>query len=203
MKILRLTSLTLVLLVAMAFSATAQSKLATVDIKKVFNGYYKTKLAMTSLDNRRAELKKELVAQHEGLVKAEDDYKQMLDGLNDQAISADERDKRKQAATTKAREIAASKSSFDQFQRQADAQLKEENDRMTSNLFTDIQKAVKEKAQLGGYTMVINSSLTEAFVYVSPEVDITESVLAQLNAGAPIDLTKPAGTPLTVSTNRP
>jgi hypothetical protein len=60
MKNLRYTILTVVLLVATAVSASAQTKVATVDMKKLFNGYYKTKLAQSSLENRKADLKKEI-----------------------------------------------------------------------------------------------------------------------------------------------
>jgi Skp family chaperone for outer membrane proteins len=75
---------------------------------------------------------------------------------------------------------------------------------MRGNLLSDIQKAVADKAKAGGYTMVVNAANAEAFIYVSSSADITESVLAQLNAGAPIDLTKPASSGvLNVSTNQP
>ena len=203
MRILRLTLLTAVVLVAMAFSAAAQTKVATVDMKKIFNGYYKTKLANTSLESRKTELRKEMKDMADGLEKAQDDYKQLLDEVNDQAISNDERDKRKLAATSKAKEISTTKTTLEQFQRQAEAQLADESQRMSGNLVTEIQKAVADKARIGGYTVVINSSFTEAFVYVSPDNDITDSVLAQLNAGAPIDLNKLPGAPLNLSTNLP
>jgi len=81
--------------------------------------------------------------------------------------------------------------------------LGDESQRLTGNLVTEIRKAVADKARIGGYSLVVNTSLAEAFVYVSPDNDITESVLAQLNAGAPIDLSKPAGAPLSVNTNQP
>ena len=203
MRILRLTLLTAVVLVAMAFSAAAQTKVATVDMKKIFNGYYKTKLANTSLESRKTDLRKEMKDMSDGLEKAQDDYKQLLDEVNDQAISNDERDKRKLAATSKAKEISTTKTTLEQFQRQAEAQLADESQRMSGNLVTEIQKAVADKAKIGGYTVVLNSSFTEAFVYVSPDNDITDSVLAQLNAGAPIDLNKLPGAPLNLSTNLP
>lgn len=203
MKIFRLTFLTVVLLAAMAISATAQTKVATVDMKKIFNNYWKTKQATASLDSRKTELRKEMKDMADSLDRAQTEYKQMLDQANDQAISADERDKRQQAAVAKAKEINASKTSLEQFQRQAEAQLADESQRMSGNLVVDIQKAVADKAKAGGYTIVLNAANTEAFIYVSPDADITDSVLAQLNAGAPIDLTKPASTALNISTNLP
>jgi Skp family chaperone for outer membrane proteins len=140
----------------------------------------------------------------DGLDKAQTDYKQLLDQANDSALSADERDKRKQSAAAKAKEISTTKTTLEQFQRQAEAQLSDESQRMRGNLLTDIQKAVAEKAKAAGYVLVMNAANPDAFVYVSPDTDITETVLAQLNAGAPIDLTKPASSAaLNVSTNLP
>jgi outer membrane protein len=204
MKNLRLMILTAVLLAAMSFSAAAQTKIANVDLKKIFEGYWKTKQANTAVANRATELRKELKDMADGLEKAQKDYNQLLDQANDPAISAEERDKRKQAAADKEKEILGGKTSMDQFQRQADAQLSDQEQRMRSNLLTEIQKAVADKAKAGGFTLVINSEANEAFIYVSPDNDITESVLAQLNAGAPVDLSKPAGsTGFNISTNLP
>lgn len=204
MKNLRLAFITTVLLAVVSFSAAAQTKVATVDMKKVFNGYWKTKQATTSLESRKVELRKEMKDMTESLEKAQNDYKQLIDQASDQALSADERDKRKQAAADKIKEITSSKTSLEQFQRQAEAQLADESQRMSGNLVNEIQKAVSDKAKTAGYTIVINSSASEAFIYVSPDSDITDSVLSQLNAGAPIDLTKPsAPSAFNLNTNRP
>jgi len=204
MKNLRLTILTVVLLAATAFSGAAQTKLATVDMKKVFNGYWKTKQATAALENRKTELRKEVKDMADNLEKAQADYKALADQANDLAISQEERDKRRLAAADKAKEITTSKTALDQFERQADAQLGDQSQRMSGNLVTEIQKAVADKAKASGYTIVVNSANTEAFIYVSTDADLTESVLAQLNAGAPIDVTKPvSGAPLNISTNQP
>ena len=204
MKNFRLTLLTVILLAATAFSVSAQTKVANVDMKKIFNSYWKTKQATTALENRKTELRKEIKDMADGLEKAQTDYKQLLDQSNDQAISTDEREKRKQAAASKAKEINSSKVALEQFQRQAEAQLADQSQRMSGNLVTEIQKAVADKAKAGGYTLVLNSATTEVVVYSDPQSDITDAVLTQLNAGAPIDLTKPAGgVPLNISTNLP
>ena len=205
MKNLRYTILTLAILVATAVSACAQTKVASVDMKKLFNGYYKTKLAQTSLEGRKAELRKEIKDMADGLDKAQGDYKQILDQANDQALAADERDKRKQAVADKAKEITSSRAAIEQFQRQAEAQLADQSQRMSANLVGEIQKAVADKAKAGGYSLVMNAGSTEVVVFAGDANDITANVLAQLNAGAPIDVTAPAttGVPLNISTNRP
>ena len=201
MKNLRYTILTVVLLVATAVSASAQTKVATVDMKKLFNGYYKTKLAQASLEGRKTELRKEIKDMADGLDKAQADYKQLLDQASDPAISADERDKRKQATADKAKEMSNSKAAIDTFQRQAEAQLADQSQRMSSDIVGEIQKAVADKAKAGGYSLVMNGASTEVVVFAGADTDITASVLGQLNAGAPIDVTTPAGMAPNISTN--
>jgi outer membrane protein len=190
------------LLVIGSASVQAQSKIASVDMKKLFNSYYKTKLAEDLLDKDKADARKNLKDQADGIEKAEADYKALLDQANDQAISSDARDKLKQSAADKAQEIESSKVEFEKFQRQVEATVADKSQRMSENLIGEIQKAVSDKAKLGGYTVVVNSANPEAVVYVSAETDITASVLAQLNAGAPIDVSAPASSSLfNASTN--
>ena len=206
MKNLRYILLTATLLAGMLVSAGAQTKVATVDMKKLFSGYYKTKIAQASLENRKTELRKEIKDMTDGLEKAQSDYKQLLDQANDQTLSADERDKRKQAANDKAKEVATSRGAIEQFQRQAESQLADQSQRMSANLVAEIQKAVADKAKAGGYSLVLNAGAAEIVVFNAGDNDVTPAVLAQLNAGAPIDLPSAAAgaAPFsTISTNLP
>lgn len=209
MKNLRLLIVAVVISAVATFSASAQQKIASVNLKKLVNGYYKTKLAEDALQNHVTELQKEIKDMADGLEKSKVDYKQLLDQANDQARSQDDRAKLNQAATDKAKDISNSQVALQQFQRQAEAQLTDQKQRMLQDLLDEIQKAVGVKAAAAGYMMVVNSSSPEsAVVYVDPATDITASVLSQLNAGAPVDVSKPAAStssmlPLNISTNLP
>jgi len=206
MKMLRTTILTILLLAVLSVPALAQSKIATVDMGKIFKGYWKTKQAEVALNKRVADLQKEIRDMADSLDKAQADYSQLLDQANDQALSTEERAKRREAAADKLKEINNSKTAIDQFNRQAQSQVLDQRQRMTANLVSEIQKAVGDKAKADGYTLVVNSAVTEAVVYSSGD-DLTDAVLKQLNAGAPIDLGLPTDvTPVTTllsSTNNP
>ena len=192
-------------------SALAQQKIATVDMRKLFDGFWKTKQAETAINDRKAELDKEDRGFLDNLQKTREDYQKLLDAAADQAISADERDKRKQAAADKYTEIKDSQTAIVQFERQAQATLGAQSQRMRSDILKEIQAAVTTKAKAGGYTMVLDAaadtaSQTPLLLYTDGQNDLTASVLAQLNAGAPIDLTKPTQPvvpPLTIITNSP
>ncbi len=203
MKKLLLLVLTVALLATTTFSASAQTKVASVDMKKLFDGFWKTKQSQAALEIRKADLRKEVKDMSEDFAKGQVEYKQLLDQAADQALSADERDKRKQTAADKANELNKLKGALDQFQRQAETQLADQSQRMSSNLIVEIRKAIADKAKTGGYAMVMNSAAIEVLVFNDGSTDITDSVLTQLNAGAPIDVVKPALMPLNLSTNLP
>src|SRR5436189_3032916 len=78
-----------------------QSKIALVDLRKVFDDYYKTKAADATLKDRAGDLDKERKALVDQGQKLTDDYKKALDGANDQAVASEEREKRKKSAESK------------------------------------------------------------------------------------------------------
>jgi len=202
MKILRTIVPTLFLLVFLSTSALAQTKIATVDLKKLFDNYYKTKLAQAAIQERATQLDKDDKGMKDDFKKSGEDYQKLLDQANDQALSADERDKRRQAAADKLKELQSSKNAIDQFERQAQTTLAEQRQRMRDNILIEIKKAVTDKAHAAGDSLVFDTAAetinnTTAIVYSSGDSDLTDAVLAQLNAGAPIDVAKPAATQTT------
>jgi outer membrane protein len=197
----------MLLLAFMGGSALAQTKIATVDLKKLFDNYYKTKLASAALDERRDQLDKDDKSMKDDLKKGGDDYQKLVQQANDQALSADERDRRKQSADDKLKQLQASKAAIDQFERQAQTTLGEQRQRMRDNILVEIKAAVSTKAKAAGDTLVIDTAAetvngTMAVVYSVGDNDLTDAILAQMNAGAPIDLTKPAAAPPSL-TNAP
>jgi Skp family chaperone for outer membrane proteins len=209
MKYLRTTVLTVSLLAFLSVPALAQTKIGTVDLRKLFDGYWKTRQAQVTLNDRRTQLDKDDKSMRDDLKKSGDEYQKLLEQANDQAISAEQRDKHKQAAADKLKQLQDSKAAIDQFERQAQVTLSEQSQRMRENILGEIKAAVAAKAKAAGYLMVIDAAAetanaTTAVVYSSGENDLTDDVLKQLNAGAPIDLTKPVASntvPSLVGTN--
>src|ERR1041385_1389147 len=99
-KVLKLL-LALWLCTPLGGSVFAQGKIATIDLRKVFDGYWRTKQADAALKDQAGDMEKE----HKGFLddwnKAKADYQKLLESANDQAVSAEERDKRKKNAEKK------------------------------------------------------------------------------------------------------
>ena len=195
----------------LAFSgapALAQTKIATVDLDKLFKDYYKTKLATAAVQERADDLQKDYSSMADDLKKRSDQYEQTLESADDSAVSDDERARRKQAAADQLKQLQDSRASIEQFQRQAQITLTDQKQRMRDNILADIKKAVADKAKAGGDTLVVDSNAetingTPTIVYTTGDNDLTDDVLKQLNAAAPPDLPDTSGTPVFMSTNTP
>lgn len=183
--------------------ALADTKIGTVDLRKLFDNYWKTKTAQAAIQDRAAQLDQDDKGMKEDLKKGSDEYQKLLLQVNDQGISSEEHDRRKQAADDKLKQLQSSKTAIDQFERQAQATLGEQRQRMRDNILGEIKTAVNAKAKAEGYNLVLDSAAetvngTLTVVYSDGQNDLTDAILAQLNAGAPIDVTKPA-TPTTAA----
>ena len=173
----------------------AQNRIATIDLRKVFDGYWKKKQAEAALKERNTDMEKEDRNMLDDYKKVKDDYQSLLTSANDQAVSTEERDKRKNAAEEKLRRMKEMEETITQYERQARTTLGEQSQRMRSNILAEIRNVVNAKAKTAGYFLVVDTAAesvnnTPVFLYSSNENDITDAVLQQLNATAPADALK-------------
>lgn len=170
--------------------AQSTPKIAIIDLQKVFDGYYKTKQADTQLKERVADSEKVLKGMVDDYQKANEDYRKLIDSSNDQAVSSEERDKRKKSAETKLLEIQEIEKSVQQFRRSTQETLETQKRRMRGEILKTIRDQVNEKAKSGNYSLVLDTASqsfnqTPIVMYTNGQSDMTEEVLAQLNLTAP------------------
>lgn len=204
-----LTLLAAVLCWGVAPAAHAQLKIGTVNLGKIFDSYWKRNQADTQLKDRRTEFEKQQKELFDGYQKSNEEYQKLLDTANDQAISTEERDKRKKSAESKLREIKEMETQIQQFNRTAQTTLGEQTRRMRDAILREILEVVDTKSKAGGYTLVLDSSArtvvnTPFVAFTNGQNDLSDEVIAQLNANAPAEFLKPVegGTSLT-DTNNP
>jgi outer membrane protein len=187
------------MLVLGAATASAQPRIATVDLKKLFENYWRTKQADAALKTRAADLDKE----HKDMVadfnKGKDEYRALLAASSDMAISDSERDRKKKDAEEKLRSLKDQEDTIMKFESQARATLDEQRRRIRDNILGEIRKSVDAKAKSANFTMVVDSSAESingapVLLYVNGENDITDGVLTQLNSTAPPEIGKPGDT---------
>ena len=193
-----LLSLVLVSLLGGSAWGQTQTRIGTVDLTKIFDGYYKKKQAEAIVKDRATELEKalkEMVAKFE---KDKSEYEKLVTSAGDSAISPEERDKRKKQAEDMLKGLKQSDDEIVSSRRRAMADLDEQKTRMIGRLVDDIREVVAAKARTAGFTLVLDITALGAktgapiVLFSNNDTDITDPVLAQLNAGAPLDLGTPA-----------
>ena len=203
---LRILLPAVLMLAVTGIPAFGQTKIATVDLKKLFENYYKTKLATADVQQHADELDKDYANMAAHLKKLSDDYQTMLDSASDQAVSQDERDKRKQAAQDQLKDLQESKANIEQFERQAQITISDQRQRMRDSILDEIKKAVADKAKAAGDTIVFDTAAetvngTPAILFAAGDNDLTDDVLKQLNSTAPPDLPDTTAPSVFLSTN--
>lgn len=196
-----LPALLLALALLPAFPAAAQQKIATLDLKKIFDEFYKTKLADALIRDEAAGITKDLKAVDDQRQKLVGEYKNAVEEAQNQAISVEEREKRKKVSEEKLIQINALEQQFKSMQRSADSTLGEKQARAREKILKEIQAVVAARAKAGGYTMVLDTageglSRTPVVFYTTGQDDLTAAIIKELNTNAPADLPKadpPAG----------
>jgi outer membrane protein len=177
--------------------AAADLRIAVIDLKKVFDGYWMTKQADAEIKESEGDYRKNRRRLLDEYQRATEEYKKLLEGANDQALAADERAKRKSDAEKKVVEIREIEQSINQFDRTTQQNLEDQSRRMRDRILAKIREVIDAKARSGGITLVIDIAAetvnrTPVILYSNRENELTDTVLAELNAAAPISLPTPA-----------
>lgn len=177
-------------LAVFAVTAHAADRIAVVDLKKVFDGYWKTKQADLNLKEQAGELDKKRKDMLDDLKKAGDEYKKLVESATDSAVSLEERDRRKKSAESKLRELQEIEQSIRQFDQGARAQLGEKQRNLRDKIVVEIRDLVNKKARTAGYAAVLDSAAESAagtpiLLFNATLPDLTEEIISQLNATAP------------------
>lgn len=190
-----------ILLIAFCATATssltsAEAKIAVIQMKKVFEGYWKTKKAEAGIKDEAMKLEQRVQAMTEERQKLIEQHQRMTRAADDPALSATERVKRKQSAEAKLLEIREVEKAVQEFDQRARAQLIEQRKNLTDKLVAEISDAVSAKAKAQGFTLVIDSSgmtgpSQPVIVFFSGKDDLTETILKDINETDPDKTSSP------------
>jgi len=176
-------------------SASAQGRIGLIDLRKVFEKYYKREQAQNVIDDRKKDMEKDIKTMLAEYDKAKSDYSGLLSDANNQILSADEREKRKKSAEDKFKQLKDMEDSLRNYQRQAETTLDEQRKRMRDNLVAEIRNVLTAKAKAAGYSLVLDTSAeslnqTPVVLYNNNENDLTDAIITELNRLAPVETPK-------------
>lgn len=174
----------LLLMTLLCGSAFAQTRIATIDLKKAFDTYWKRKEALATLNDEKNDLEKDFKNMVEEAKKAREAYQKLASDASDPVISSEEREKRKKLAEEKFKQVREKEEDANRFNRDASARLEERQKRFTDTLVNEIRNVISAIAKSHNFNLVIDAS-SPSVLYSTGDNDITDEVVKQLNANAP------------------
>jgi outer membrane protein len=197
-----IVSTALAALFALGGTATAQSmvKIGTVDMKKIFESYYKTKDAEQRINEARNAAKKELEERMESYQKGLAEAKKLNEEIENPALSNDAKAKKSKERDDKVGELKNMEREITEFRTTREKQLQEQSGRMRSGIVDEINKIVNDKVKAENYDMVFDKSGmslngVSVVMYAKESFDFTEAVVTALNKNKGSDPAPTAAAP--------
>ena len=155
---------------------------------KIFRSYYKTRQADLNLKKQAEIFKSYAVKLMESRMKLEEEFKALRDASQSIALSEAERESKRIAAQDKYRQLKAKEAELAQYNREKQKQMREEYQRKRDAVVKEIMEAVRKKALLEGYTLILDISgktlnNLPSVIYASESVDLTDEIITELNRG--------------------
>ncbi len=168
--------------------ASSGPSVVYVDLDKVFEEFYKTKLADGQLKEQADQYREERTKMVDDFKQLQDDFKAARDEAQDTALSEEARNARRSAAEEKLVELRETENKIRRFEESRRRQLDEQTRRVRSKLVDEIKETVTKLARERGYTSVMDASGENlngvpTVLYYEPKADITVELITLLNKG--------------------
>ena len=176
----------------------AEVKIAVIDMQKAFVEYEKTKTIEIKLNQQTEvfnEYSSQLQQQYQNLRKQ---YEAARDDSQNIAYTGAERENKRRKAQQLYESLMLKEQEINSYKESRTTQIRDMFAKMREEVLDEIRKAVHNKAVLEGYTIVLDRSGNAMddvgfVIYYQPNLDITESIIQDLNRGYRKNAKDPVG----------
>ncbi|MBI5819364.1 MAG: OmpH family outer membrane protein [Verrucomicrobia bacterium] len=176
-------------------AASAQgAKIGSVEMRKLYEEFYKTKAAQRSFDESVAAYRKDHQQRVNDYNKLNEEFQRLREESSNPALTQEKREQKAKAVNDKVLELRKSLEAVKEFEQNSQQYLNDLRRRQNDTILKEILDAVRKKGRDGAYTVIVDSSGfgTAAgipmAVYADEKLDFTDVVLKELNANAPASL---------------
>lgn len=184
------------LAISLPAKAQGNMKVGIVDMKRVFQEYYKTKDAEKKVNEDKSKAKKELDERGTKYKELIGRWNEIEKVLKDKLVNEQLKTQKQKEAQDVISEARSMEREMEEFKRKREQQLQEQVMRMRKGLLEDIKVRVEEKAKRDNFDLVFDKSGMSPsgvpFLLHSKDAsDFSTEVISELNKNAPAD-TAPA-----------
>ncbi|MAZ13152.1 MAG: hypothetical protein CMO71_10145 [Verrucomicrobiales bacterium] len=174
-----------------AFTTTIYSqeslKIATVDMSKTFESYWKTTLSNKQIKERETDFNKIEQGMVDDIKLIQEEYSRLVQSAQDPANAASKREEDSKQARLKAAANDRSLRSLTEYRQNKQRTMGEMRARLSKARVDEIKEIISAKAKQGSYDLVVNSAQNDAalVLYTVGKNDLTKEVIEELNKEAP------------------
>ncbi|HUB67531.1 MAG TPA: OmpH family outer membrane protein [Candidatus Methylacidiphilales bacterium] len=187
--------------------ASADLKVAVIDLNRAFDAYYKTKDANARLKEKAQAAQKDITDLMSQYQNEADEAQHLSDAANDPTLSAQARQEKAAALKEKQQDLYTLENRINETKLERERELEDEKMRRHKEILDEITKVINDYSGPQGFDLVVDKSGVSAasalpvVVFSSNKlIDITDVIIQQLNASAP---PASAGTATTSTTSLP
>jgi Skp family chaperone for outer membrane proteins len=184
----------------MAPAVSAQgAKIGSVDMRKLYEEFYKTKAAQRSFDESVAAYRKDHQQRVNDYNKLNEEFQKLREESNNPALTQEKREQKAKQVQDKVLELRKSAQAVQEFEQNSQQYLNDLRRRQNDAILKEILDVIRKKGRDGGYTVIVDHSgfgtvaSVPAAVYADEKLDFTDMILKDLNANAPASLPAGAG----------
>jgi outer membrane protein len=188
--------LSVILGTVISFAAySAELKIGTIDLQRAMTDYYKWDEVTQQIKQRDTSYVKELEPLRLEGTRLEREARELALSIQDNALSSSVRDEKKKLFEQKQVDLGEIRMRFDDLQLKRQTDLQKYSVQTRKQIADDVLTVTRKIGETEGFNLILNANKAEpisADVLFSKNVDdITEKVLARLNAGKPRQSAEP------------
>lgn len=174
-------------------------KIGSVDMRRLYEEFYKTKVAQRSFDESVGAYRKDYQQRVNDYNKLNEEFQKLREESNNPALTQEKREQKAKAVNEKVLELRKSLEAVKEFEQNSQQYLNDLRRRQNDAILKEILEAVRKKGRDGAYTVIVDSSgfgtvaAVPMAVYADEKLDFTDVVLKGLNANAPANLPSSVG----------
>jgi len=171
--------------------ASADLKIAVVDLSKAFDAYYKTKDAQARIKEKEESYQKDIQDMKTDYDHMVEDAQKLKDATNDPTLSQPAKDDKMKALQAKIQDLRNMEQKINETNQERTHELQDEVMRRHKEIVTEITKVVTDYSAPQGYDLVLDRSSNSTtgvpiVLYASNKMtDITGDIIQRLNSSAP------------------
>lgn len=178
--------------------ACADLKIALIDTGKAFDAYYKTQEMAAKIAAKKTTFEKDIHELQADYESANQEAQTLADAVKSPSTPLDVRKSKDAALAQKVQDLQLMDREIDQMRRSRSQEIRDELMRGHQQVADEMMKVITAYVSSHGYDLVLDKASGTTvtwtiFPYTSGQVaDLTNEIIAKLNASAPSHVQKPA-----------